>query len=103
MKMAVFWVVTPCSHGDGPDDGGSKDLWNVGDCLPDNTALQLIFILASVRTSNPTEMINVLENNYIVPPLWMDLIQYLIPIFKLPNIFSNKCIFVSGSAKYDVF
>jgi hypothetical protein len=32
--MAVFWVVAPCSlveiyqrfRGDGPDDGGSKDL-----------------------------------------------------------------------------
>jgi hypothetical protein len=31
MKIAVFWVVAPCSlvevyQGDGPDDGGSKDL-----------------------------------------------------------------------------
>jgi hypothetical protein len=26
-KMAVFWVVAPCSQGDHrPDDGGSKDL-----------------------------------------------------------------------------
>jgi hypothetical protein len=26
MKMAVFWVVAPCSLVDRPDDGGSKDL-----------------------------------------------------------------------------
>jgi hypothetical protein len=26
MKIAVFWVVAPCSQGDRPDDGGSKDL-----------------------------------------------------------------------------
>jgi hypothetical protein len=27
IKMAVFWVVAPCSQGDDrPDDGGSKDL-----------------------------------------------------------------------------
>jgi hypothetical protein len=46
--MAVFWVVAPCSlievyqhfrgpcclHHQGPDDGGSKDLWNVGKLLP---------------------------------------------------------------------
>jgi hypothetical protein len=37
MKMAVFWVVVPCSL---PDDGGSKDLWNVGKTLPDYTVLQ---------------------------------------------------------------
>jgi hypothetical protein len=35
-KMAVFWVVAP----DRPDDGGSKDLSNVGKLLPDYTALQ---------------------------------------------------------------
>jgi hypothetical protein len=28
------------SSGDRPDDGGSKDLWNVGKLLPDYTALQ---------------------------------------------------------------
>jgi hypothetical protein len=53
MKMAVFWVVAPCSlvevhqrfrslrclHHQG-DDGGSKDLWNVGKLLPDYMALQ---------------------------------------------------------------
>jgi hypothetical protein len=56
-KMAVFWVVAPCSlvevylrfrgpcclHHYGyyrPDDGGSKDLWNIGKLLPDYTALQ---------------------------------------------------------------
>jgi hypothetical protein len=55
--MAVFWVVAPCSlvedyqrfrgpcclhhQGDeGPDDGGSKVLWNDGKLLPDYTALQ---------------------------------------------------------------
>jgi hypothetical protein len=32
--MAVFWVVAP---GDRPDDGGSKDLSNVGKLLPDYT------------------------------------------------------------------
>jgi hypothetical protein len=37
MKMAVFWVVAPRSRS---DDGGSKDLWNVGKFLPDYTAQQ---------------------------------------------------------------
>jgi hypothetical protein len=27
-------------QGDRPDDGGSKDLWNVGKLLPDYTVLQ---------------------------------------------------------------
>jgi hypothetical protein len=57
MKMAVFWVVALCSlvevyqrfrgpcclHHQGDDcfdDGGSKDLWNVGKLLPDYMALQ---------------------------------------------------------------
>jgi hypothetical protein len=51
MKMDVFSVVAPCGlveayrrfrglHHHRPDDGGSKDLWNVGKLLPDNTALQ---------------------------------------------------------------
>jgi hypothetical protein len=58
MKMAVFWVVSPCIlveiyqrfrgpcclHHQGdetrPDDGSSKVLWNVGKFLPDYTALQ---------------------------------------------------------------
>jgi hypothetical protein len=56
VKMAVFGVVALCSlvevyqhfrcpcclhhQGDHPDDGGSKDLWNVGKLLPDYTALQ---------------------------------------------------------------
>jgi hypothetical protein len=56
-KMAVAWDVAPCSlvqvhqcfrgpcclHHQGPhspNDGGSKDLWNVGKLLPDNTVLQ---------------------------------------------------------------
>jgi hypothetical protein len=34
MKIAVFWA----THR--PDDGGSKDLWNVGKLLPDYTVLQ---------------------------------------------------------------
>jgi hypothetical protein len=53
LKVAVFWVVAPCN----PDDGGSKCLWNVGKLLLDYTALQPrrpVFILAAVRTSNPT-------------------------------------------------
>jgi hypothetical protein len=29
-----------CLLGDRPDDGGSKDLWNVGKLLPDYTVLQ---------------------------------------------------------------
>jgi hypothetical protein len=56
MKMAVFWVVAPCSlvevyrfH----HDGGSKDLWNVGKLLPDYTALQprrhFIFVLQILK------------------------------------------------------
>jgi hypothetical protein len=52
LKMAVFWVVAPCSLVEvyqrfrGPcclrhqRDGGNKDLWNVGKLLPDYTALQ---------------------------------------------------------------
>jgi hypothetical protein len=57
-KMAVFWVVAPCSlveiyqhfrdpcclHHQGSGhhhgDGGSKYLWNVGKLLPDYTVLQ---------------------------------------------------------------
>jgi hypothetical protein len=47
--MAVVWVVAPCSLVEVyqrfrgpcyPDDGGSKDLWNVGKLLPDYTVLQ---------------------------------------------------------------
>jgi hypothetical protein len=41
-KMAVFWVVASCSLVEvyhRPDDGGSKDLWNIGKLLPDYTAL----------------------------------------------------------------
>jgi hypothetical protein len=49
---AVFWVVAPCSLVEinqrfrgpcclvRPDDGDSKDLWNVGKFLPDYTVLQ---------------------------------------------------------------
>jgi hypothetical protein len=42
MKIAVFWVVVPCSLVEvyRPVDGGSKDLWNVGKLLPDYTVLQ---------------------------------------------------------------
>jgi hypothetical protein len=40
MKIAVFWVVAPCSLGNRPDDGGSKDLGNVGKLPPDYTVLQ---------------------------------------------------------------
>jgi hypothetical protein len=52
MKMAVFWVVAPCSLVEvyqrfrgaasinRPDVGGSKVLWNVGKLLPYYTALQ---------------------------------------------------------------
>jgi hypothetical protein len=36
-KMAVFWVVARCYR---PDDGGSKDLWNIGKLIPDYTAIQ---------------------------------------------------------------
>jgi hypothetical protein len=36
MKISVFWVVAPHR----PDDGGSKDLWNVVKLLPDYTVLQ---------------------------------------------------------------
>jgi hypothetical protein len=43
-KMAVFWVVAPCSLVEiyqrfRPDDGGSKVLWNAGKFLPENMAL----------------------------------------------------------------
>jgi hypothetical protein len=54
VKMAVFWIVAPCSlvevyqrfrgpcclHHQGSDDRGSKDIWNVGKLLPDYTVLQ---------------------------------------------------------------
>jgi hypothetical protein len=41
MKMAVFWIVAPCSLvDDRPDDVGSKHLWNVGKLLPDYTEQQ---------------------------------------------------------------
>jgi hypothetical protein len=54
-KMAVLWVVALCSleevyqrfrgpcclhHQGGPDDGGSKNLRNVGKLLPDYMVLQ---------------------------------------------------------------
>jgi hypothetical protein len=45
-KMAVFWVVEVYQHFRSPcclhrpDDGGSKDLRNVGKLLPDYTVLQ---------------------------------------------------------------
>jgi hypothetical protein len=58
-KMAVFWVLAPCIlvedyrrfrgpcflHHPGssthrPDDGGGKNLWNMGKLVPDYTALQ---------------------------------------------------------------
>jgi hypothetical protein len=53
-KMDVFWVVPLCSlvevyqhfrgpcclHHHGPDNGGSKDLWNVGKLPPDYMVLQ---------------------------------------------------------------
>jgi hypothetical protein len=51
-STAVFWVVAPCSLVEvyqrfrgpccthRPDDGGSKDFWNVGKLLPDYSALQ---------------------------------------------------------------
>jgi hypothetical protein len=35
MKVAVFWVVVPCT-----DDAGSKHLWNVDNLLSDYTAQQ---------------------------------------------------------------
>jgi hypothetical protein len=63
-KVAVFWVVAPCSlvevyrhfrgacclHHQG------KDLWNVGKLLRDGATTQktAVFILAAVKTSNPT-------------------------------------------------
>jgi hypothetical protein len=44
MKIAVFWVVAPCSlvevYQDHQDDGGSKDLLIVVKLLPYSTALQ---------------------------------------------------------------
>jgi hypothetical protein len=40
LKMTVFWVVVLCSLHNQGDDGGSKDLWNVGKLLPDYTVLQ---------------------------------------------------------------
>jgi hypothetical protein len=74
-KMAVFWVVAPCSlvevyqrfrgpEGDRPDDGGSKDLWNVGKLLPAlllhgaTTQKTAFFVLTALRTSNPTNINN---------------------------------------------
>jgi hypothetical protein len=40
-KMAVCWVVAPCSLGDDrPDDGGSTDLRNVGKLIPVCTVIK---------------------------------------------------------------
>jgi hypothetical protein len=62
-KMAVFWVVVRA------DDGGSKDLWNVGELLPYYTAiqpwrqpssysppweLQILLVTHIIRSSRPT-------------------------------------------------
>jgi hypothetical protein len=33
----IIFIIRAMSH---PDDGGSKDLWNIGKLLPDYTALQ---------------------------------------------------------------
>jgi hypothetical protein len=66
-KMAVFWVVTPCSlvevyqrfrgpcclHHQG--DGGSKGLWNVGELLPDRMMLQPRRQPSSNMTFYPTK------------------------------------------------
>jgi hypothetical protein len=38
MKFRVFWDILPCSH-QGPDDGGSTHLWNVGRHRFDYTAV----------------------------------------------------------------
>jgi hypothetical protein len=38
--LVNFYQTTRRYNPDSPDDGGSKDLWNVGKLLPDYTALQ---------------------------------------------------------------
>jgi hypothetical protein len=40
LSGAATPALSPVHHRDRPDDGGSKDLWNVGKLLPDYTALQ---------------------------------------------------------------
>jgi hypothetical protein len=54
INMTVLWVLAPCSLGDCPDYGGSKDLWNIGKLLPDYTAQKPIFIITAMRTWNLT-------------------------------------------------
>jgi hypothetical protein len=56
--MAVFWVVHHQGD-DSPDDGGSKDLWNVGKLQTtrvhgNTTQKTAFFVLTAVRTSNPS-------------------------------------------------
>jgi hypothetical protein len=48
LKTAGWYEFTIVSD-DCPDDGGSTDLWNVGELIPVYTALQPV-----VRTSDPT-------------------------------------------------
>jgi hypothetical protein len=48
-----------------PDDGGSKDLWNVGKLL--STRKTAIFVLTAVRTSNPTVRIFASDKSFIYP------------------------------------
>jgi hypothetical protein len=73
MKMAVFWVVAPCSQGDRPDDGGSKDLWNVGKTLPDYTVLQ------PRRQTSSLKMLPSWLNAYSVPAEHVAVNSWVLP------------------------
>jgi hypothetical protein len=68
-KMAVFWVVALMN--DRPDNGGSKDLWNVGKLLPDYTALQPRRQQSSYSPPwEPQILLNELEFVYFSAPLY---------------------------------
>jgi hypothetical protein len=82
-KMAVFRVLAPCSlvdvyhcfrgscclHHHRPDDGGSKDLWNVGKLLPDEvlaTSNIIALMMEAARTSET--LVNFYQTRFLLPP-----------------------------------
>jgi hypothetical protein len=73
MKMAVLWVVAPCTLHHRPDDGGGKYLCNVDKLLPDDTAQQprrqpstcLILITEMSLTHSPSRYYCYLQTMHI--------------------------------------
>jgi hypothetical protein len=83
LKMTALWDIAPCSlvefdwrfRGEVshcPDDGGSKDLWNVGKLVPDHTALQprrqslIALMMEAARTSET--LVNVYQTTRCYNP-----------------------------------